>query len=115
MNRIENKNYQITHDPPNGYITFTGILRPFTPAEADAVTQLLSDVAACNSSIITLDLRPLQYLNSSGLNLLSRFIIKMRGQTTRKVVVKGSEHISWQKKSLKNFQSLMPRLTLEWE
>jgi len=29
--------------------------------------------------------------------------------------VKGSKHIAWQKKSLKNLQRLMPNLELQWE
>jgi hypothetical protein len=74
--------------------------------------------------LITLDLRKLEFLNSSGINVLSKFIIKVRQHRERQakenqpetnMVVYGSQTIPWQSKSIKNLQRLMPSLELEWD
>lgn len=77
--------------------------------------QLLDQLIDKQPQIITLDLRKLESLNSSGINILSRFVIKVRQQKTIQIVVQGSQAIPWQGRSLKNLQRLMPSLQLEWE
>lgn len=79
------------------------------------IVQLLNDVADGEPKIITLDLRKLDFLNSSGINIISKFVIKVRQQKNIQIAVKGSKQIPWQGKSLKNLQRLMPSLSLELE
>jgi hypothetical protein len=62
---------------------------------------------------ITLDMRPLVYLNSSGINILSRFVLKMRARLESKLVMLAQSSVPWQSKSLPNLQRLMPRSRLE--
>jgi hypothetical protein len=69
-------------------------------------------------------LRKLEFLNSSGINVLSKFIIKVRQHRERQfkenqpetaMTVYGSQTIPWQNKSIKNLQRLMPSLELKWD
>ena len=62
---------------------------------------------------MTLDLRQLQFLNSSGINALSKFILHVRNQKVSQVLVQGSARFPWQEKSLINLQRLLPTLKLE--
>jgi len=79
------------------------------------IVALLNELADTVPPTVTLDVRKLKFLNSSGINALSKFVIKVRKNEKTAMFVKGSKHIAWQKKSLKNLQRLMPNLELQWE
>jgi hypothetical protein len=79
------------------------------------IVQLLNELADQEPATITLDLRELEFLNSSGINVISKFVLKVRQKNTSQILVRGSKTIPWQGKSLKNLQRLMPSLQLELE
>ncbi|MBN1218902.1 MAG: hypothetical protein JXM69_08240 [Anaerolineae bacterium] len=112
---VKGNNYHIIFYPETITIAFDGTLRLRGMAEYDPIVQLMDDVVAQNPDTITLDLRKLHFLNSSGINILFKFVIKIRDQSSCKLVVQGSEQVPWQKKSLKNLQRLMADVKLEWD
>jgi hypothetical protein len=61
---------------------------------------------------IVLDLRELEFLNSSGITMLSRFVIQARDRTGIDLQVLASEAVPWHARSLKNLQRLMPSLSI---
>jgi hypothetical protein len=77
--------------------------------------QVLTAAADAKPATLTLDLRTLQFLNSSGINTLAKFVLHVRQYNATQVVMKGSHRVPWQGKSLKNFQRLLPGLRLEIE
>ncbi|NJN86638.1 MAG: hypothetical protein HC881_10400 [Leptolyngbyaceae cyanobacterium SL_7_1] len=79
-----------------------------------AVVALLDDTICQNPSRLCLDLRELKFLNSSGIHMLLRFVLKVRNQGKIQLVVTGSEQIFWQGRSLRSFQQIMPQLNLQW-
>lgn len=62
---------------------------------------------------MTIDLQKLLFLNSSGISMLSKFVISLRKKKRLQLIVLGSEEVPWQKKSLKNLQKFLPGLKLE--
>ncbi|MBD1829701.1 hypothetical protein NDI47_10670 [Microcoleus vaginatus GB1-A2] len=110
---IKTEDYRIWYDPATATVSFVGSLRLRGPAEYAPIVQLLGKVAEVEPAKITLDLQQLEYLNSAGINMLSKFIIEVRQKARVQMAVQGSQHIAWQGKSLKNFQRLMPGL--QWE
>ncbi len=112
---VKGTNYHVAYNPPSTTVSFSGTLRLRGINEYDPIVQLLDDVVAENPPQITLDLCDLKFLNSSGINILFKFVIKIREQGRSKLTVVGSEQIPWQQKSLQNLRRLMAGVQLEWK
>ncbi len=112
---IHGDNYDINYDSGTATLTCSGSLRLYGPTEYAPILELLNGVVEERPPAITLNVRDLKFLNSSGINTLSKFVIKVRDLKESGLVVQGSSLFSWQGKSLKNLQRLMPELTLELE
>jgi hypothetical protein len=110
---IKTKDYHICYDRATATVNFCGSLLLSGPAEYAPIAKLLSDAGELEPSKITLNLQHLEFLNSSGIGMVSKFIIEMRKKGRVSMVVQGSQRIPWQGKSLKNLQRLMPTLELE--
>jgi hypothetical protein len=115
MEEIKTEDYCVTCQSDSATIRFEGTLRLQGMNEYAPLVAMLDALAEHNPEIITLDLQELKFLNSSGINMLSRFVIKMRKQGSSQLIVRGSLTYPWQSKSLKNLERLMPGLKLEFE
>lgn len=112
---IKTEDYSVWYDTATKTVTCQGTLRLSGAKDYSPIAQLLDDVVEQQPPMLILNLQQLELLNSSGINMLSKFVIKTRHQKNIQVVVKSSINIPWQGKSLKNLQRLMPTLKLEWE
>ena len=112
---IQANDYRIGYDLAEATVTCQGSLRLSGMEEYEPIIQFLNDVAETEPPQIVLDLRQLQFLNSSGINMLSKFAIKVRQKGNIQMLIKGSKQIPWQGKSLRNLVRLMPTLQLELE
>ncbi len=110
---IKTEKYHICYDRETATVSFSGSLRLSGIEEYQPIIQLLGDVANTQREKIILNLQRLEFLNSSGISMLSKFIIEMRKKPGVQMVVQGSNSIAWQGKSLKNLQRLMPALVVE--
>jgi len=110
---IKTEDYRICYDPSTATVSFVGSLRLSGPEQYAPIVQLLGEVADVEPTKITLNLQQLEFLNSSGINMLSKFIIEVRKKGGVQMAVQGSQRIAWQGKSLRNFHRLMPGLQLE--
>lgn len=112
---IIHDDYYVTYDPETATVTCKGSFRLRGREEYAPILQVLMAAADAKPETITLDIRTLQFLNSSGINTLSNFVLQVRKHNTSTVVIKGSSQFPWQQTSLKNFQRLLPGLQLEIE
>jgi len=109
---IDGEGYEVKYDNSNGRVLCSGSLRLHGSDEYQPILNLLIKAADEGHETIVLDLSGLQFLNSSGINMFSKFILRLRKDDKPQIVVRGSATYPWQSKSLKNFQRLLPRLTL---
>jgi hypothetical protein len=112
---IKHRDCQVTYDPATATVTCLGSFRLQGSTEYEPILQLLNHAADAKPATITLDVRNLQFLNSSGINMLSKFVVQVRNHHASQIVIKSSSQFPWQQKSLKNFQRLLPGLQLEIE
>lgn len=114
IKEIVGEEYSVRYDPGTATVCFQGSLSLPSVEDFVPITQLL-EVALNNAPpTLTLNFRELEFLNSSGISVLSRFVIRARNQTETALIVQGSETVVWQKRSIKNLQRLMPTMQLEW-
>ena len=111
---VKGDDYRVWYEQSDTVIYCQGSLRLAGTEEYAPIVQILEDVIARSPKKVSLNLCQLEFLNSSGINVLSKFVIKVRQKETIEVLVVGSENVPWQGKSLKNLQRLMPSLKLEW-
>ena len=112
---IIHDDYQVHYDAATATVLCQGSFRLRGAEEYAPILQVLTAAVEAHPATLTLDLRTLQFLNSSGINTLAKFVLHARQYKATQVVLKGSHHFSWQEKSLKNFQRLLPGLQLEIE
>lgn len=111
--QIKTDDYTIAYNPTDKTVAFKGALRLSSFDDYTPILTLLNEAVVLSPVSLTLDLRNLEFLNSSGINVLSKFVIKVQREHQKSLVVQGSQQIPWQGKSLRNLQRLMPGLQLE--
>lgn len=111
---IKGEEYSVYYEAATSTVFFEGSLSLSSIEDFTPISNLLE--AALNNATpkLILNLSQLEFLNSSGISVLSRFVIKARSQEHKTLIVQGSEAIIWQKRSLRNLQRLMPAMELEW-
>ncbi len=111
--QVKGENYRVWYDKHKDAVNFDGSLRLSGMEDYAPILQLLNDIASTEPANMVINLQCLKFLNSSGISMLSKFIIGMRKKKTVQMKILGSNNIPWQGKSLKNLQRLMPGLTLD--
>lgn len=110
---ITHEDYQVHYNEANATIICQGSFRLRGGEEYQPILDVLIRAADAKPATLILDVRELRFLNSSGINTLSKFILQVRKHKASQVVIKGSTHYPWQQKSLTNFQRLLPGLQME--
>jgi anti-anti-sigma factor len=114
MNRkVETDEYRIWFESESATLHMEGRLRLDGMQEYEPVMNLLLE-AVEQQPVCTLNLKDLEFLNSSGISMLSMFVVKVRNKGDVKLLLQGSSKILWQTKSLKNLQRLMPSIQLDF-
>lgn len=111
---VKGDDYKVWYNASDASIYCQGSLRLAGTEEYAPIVQILEHVIEQSPQRIILNLCQLEFLNSSGINVLSKFVIKVRQKEKISITVQGSDTVPWQGKSLKNLQRLMPALKLEW-
>lgn len=110
---IKGDDYSVFYDETTVIVKFRGELALGSPKDYGPINELLSQIVARNPSQMTLNLQELSFLNSSGISMLSKFVLGLRKKKDIQLVILGSNQMPWQGKSLKNLQKFLPSLKLE--
>lgn len=112
---IKDKDYSVRYDLETKTVIFQGELQLSEMDDYAPIMSLLDEILEREPSVLNVDLRGLEFLNSSGINVLFRLVINVREKENMQLVIQGSNRVSWQSKSLSNLQRLMPAVQLNLE
>lgn len=109
--KIETDAYSVNVSDDFSKVTFKGTLRLQGREQYQKIFDILLSTSAQSSDKLELDMQELIFLNSSGISTLSLFIIEMR-KIEKPMAITGSKTITWQTKSLYNFQRLYKKVEI---
>lgn len=109
---LKTNDYRIWYDAENTTVNFQGVLREVGIAEYQPLELFFKNILVNPPTLLTMNLKELEFLNSSGMTVVSQFVIAVRKKQTIELVVQASQDIPWQNKTLINWKRLMPSLTL---
>ena len=110
---LRGEDYVVTYVESRSAVEFFGTLRLRDSADYKPLTQMLDQALKGAAGTLIMDFRNLQFLNSAGINVISRFVIAARTAETTQLRVLGNNEISWQQKSLGNLQKLWAKVSIE--
>ncbi len=112
---IKTEDYSITYDADATTIFCKGSLL-LASEEYEPILQLLNTAAEQQSDTpLTLDVKELEFLNSSGINTFTKFVINVRRKQKPPLVAVGYADLPWQDRLLKNMRRLLPSLKIRLE
>lgn len=112
---INGENYKVSYDVIGGKVAFEGVFRLGGAQEYQPIESLLERSLADGPAALTLDFRKLEFLNSSGINVLYKFAIAARKKLSTRLVAVGSNSVPWQGKSLPNLRKFNNDVELLFE
>ena len=111
---IKGQAYHIYYDLNSRTIHLKGKIRLRGMEEYTKIITFLNSIVETEDQELTLDIQYLELLNSSGINMLSKFFIGIRKQKKIQMSVTASQGMSWQAKLVKNLQRLFPGLNFDF-
>jgi hypothetical protein len=108
---IQGESYEIVLETSDR-VSFRGALRLTGSEEYGPILDLLKSTVEDTGAGVTIDLRELNFLNSSGITMLSRFVIYVRDRAGVRLEFLASGTVPWHARSLMNLQRLMPSLSV---
>jgi len=112
VKNIKGESFEIRLEDDNSTVLFKGALRLSGMEDYAPILEMLKGTLINPAAPIVLDLRELDFLNSSGITMFSRFVIEARDHAGIDLHVLASEAVPWHARSLKNLQRLMPSLDI---
>ena len=112
---VVGKKYSVRFDSQTATICCSGILDVRGKEGYQPILDLFDAVIELQPEIITLDVRQLEFLNSSGITAIgSGLVIKARKKGHSRLVFYCSDKYPWQKRSMKGISRLMPDIELRY-
>lgn len=112
---VSDKEYSIVYQPDTATISCKGSLSLNGSQEYEPMLNLLLQASSQPIPQLTLDVRELTFLNSSGINTFTKFVIHVRKQNELHLKIVGRETVAWQVKLSRNLQRLLPTLEISAE
>ncbi|MGE0087350.1 MAG: STAS domain-containing protein [Desulfococcaceae bacterium] len=108
--QVQGDKYSITYQSETETVRCAGFLDLRGKDGYKDIADLLDKVAARSPSPekIILDVKDLEFLNSSGITTIGGFVIKLRKKEGIRLLIQCANKHSWQSRSMTGLQTLMP-------
>jgi len=112
---IKTEDYSVTYTADTATVFCKGSLL-LASEEYEPILQVLNNAAEQQSdATLILNVKELEFLNSSGINTFTKFVINTRRKQKPPLVAVGCAELPWQDRLLKNMRRLLPSLTIKLE
>ncbi len=108
--QLSGDTYSIAFDEPARTISFEGSLRLESVKEYQKIHKFMMDVIELEIPSVNLDFTKVDFLNSSGIAMLCRYILDAKKKDKVPVRVTGNPKVLWQKKSFLNLKYLWEKV-----
>lgn len=120
MPELNNKNYTICYTPETAIVTCEGSLMLNGAPAYQPILDLLSQAAEeqeTTAKKLEIDIRKLKFMNSSAINMMTKFIMYVSDVRSLKlnVTIIAQKQVAWQERLCFNLQRLMPSLQTHLE
>jgi hypothetical protein len=112
---IKGPDYHVTYNPDTALVTLRGSYELPGMKEYAPIVELLNEAVKQKPATITLDMREVNFMNSSALSMILKFGINIRNKKASHLVVLGTKIYPWQSKSLKNIKRFVRNAELKFE
>jgi hypothetical protein len=113
---VVGRKYSVRFDAQTATISCIGIFDLRGKEEYQPIVDLFDAVVDLQPERITLDVRQLEFLNSSGITAIgSGLVIKVRNKGCSRLTICCSDQHPWQKRSMKGISKLMPEIELTFQ
>lgn len=112
MKEIKQDKYHVNYDNSYATVTLTGDFLLNGTLAYEPILRILQNAARDQAGReLTLDISDLKFLNSSGLTMVTQFILYVsEKQLNLELRLQGQKKIIWQERLILNLQRLMPEL-----
>ncbi|HEX2653526.1 hypothetical protein LVY75_03995 (plasmid) [Sinorhizobium sp. B11] len=107
---IRDENFRVWAE--NNEVYLDGVFRLAGPDAYAPIHSMILGLLHGGHKQVIFNLTGLEFLNSSGINLLAKLTIEARKMDELQLVVKGTNQYPWQAKSLPNLKKLHPLVDL---
>ena len=112
---IKGPDYHAIHKSDKALVILRGSFELPGMKEYAPIIELLNEAVEQKPPTITLDMREVDFMNSSALSMILKFGIKIRNKKASHLVVLGTKKYPWQSKSLKNIKRFVRKAELNFE
>ncbi|OQX21837.1 MAG: hypothetical protein BWK80_32110 [Desulfobacteraceae bacterium IS3] len=107
---VQGNKFRIAYSVESATVTCAGMLDMRGKEGYKETIELFDKVVAQTDSgkNITLNVKELEFLNSSGITAIGCFIIKLRDKGGIRLLIRCSNNYSWQARSMTGLEKLMP-------
>jgi hypothetical protein len=114
MEEIKDEKYGVTYDPATATVAFQGILRLQGYLSYQPIEKLLNEVIAERPPKVTLDVHGLEFISSSGIDVVYRFAYKVYSRAHSQLIVRRlAQGAPWQERLVRTIEMMAPDLQIE--
>ena len=113
MTELKEEKYQVYYDKDKATVTLQGALLLNGAPAYEPILNILKEAAHNHEpEHLTIDIRGLTFLNSSGINMMTKFVVYISDVQGLKltVTIVGQKQVAWQERLTINLKRLMPEL-----
>jgi hypothetical protein len=116
MKEVKGEKYYVSYDGNNATVSLQGAFLLNGALAYEPILRILQNAAdEQTGGELTLDITGLSFLNSSGINMMTRFVMYISEANPLALALKfrGKKQVAWQERLVLNLQRLMPELQAE--